>query len=676
MIAWWANLFGRRRIQVDPDGAWAALRAGRLQEATDLLGQCRANGQDSPALNRLATHIGWQQHDLGAAAGLLETALRLLPDAPLRHELEATRLAIRSPDALAQAFEGALLRDPMHPMAGTGICARLLLTQADASQVFACVEAAWGTQRENPHLCFLYGRVLVSAGRLSEATGALRDAARLAPTSGPILHQLGKLLEQTGLQSEAIDYLELSVHHAPSFEAAWIDLMRVLDLADDLDAAIDAARRFALALPSSAEGAFWIGKFSERRGDLAAASTAYESALALKPQSAPIMTNYGLLLLELGRIPQANQLLAGVATRTPADAAAQMNLGLALRFAGDLEGALDSFRTALTLAPEDAMTRYHLATTHLLRQEFAEGWDHYDARWQQDIADPRRPSGSPWTGEALEDQHLLVWGEQGLGDHIMFASCIVDAARTAKTCTVECHPRLQALFERSFPRCTVVGGSTQNDLDMLAKEHPYDVHVPFGDLPGIVRRSGSDFPGHAGYLVADEGKRRTWRTRLAGLPGQFKVGISWIGGVRQTGKTRRSMPLLTWAPLLTLPDIDFVSLQYTRCEPELEQVKSTLGVTIQHWQDAIDDLDETAALISELDAVISVCNTTVHLTGALGKPVWVLTPFVAEWRYLAQGVSMPWYPSAKLVRQQAPDDWGSVIDSVAQELVTPLGSRS
>ena len=84
MIAWWANLFGRRRIQVDPDGAWAALRAGRLQEATDLLGQCRANGQDSPALNRLATHIGWQQHDLGAAAGLLETALRLLPDAPLR----------------------------------------------------------------------------------------------------------------------------------------------------------------------------------------------------------------------------------------------------------------------------------------------------------------------------------------------------------------------------------------------------------------------------------------------------------------------------------------------------------------------------------------------------------------------------------------------------------------
>ena len=160
--------------------------------------------------------------------------------------------------------------------------------------------------------------------------------------------------------------------------------------------------------------------------------------------------------------------------------------------------------------------------------------------------------------------------------------------------------------------------------------------------------------------------------QLAELPGRYKVGVSWIGGVRQTGRARRSISLRRWAPLLSSPEIDFVSLQYTACAPEREEVKRDLGIDLWHWQDAIDDLDQSAAMISELDAVVSVCNTVVHLTGALGKPVWVLTPFVAEWRYLDQGTSMPWYPAARLIRQPTLNDWSTTLSVVTTELCAYL----
>lgn len=673
MTGRWASLFKRPRTKAHPAAAWAALHAGNLELASDLLARCRADQHDAREMARLSAQIRWQRDDVDGATALLEAALDLRPITKAREAFERLRVELQLPAAAPIPRDDAIALNPGRADAAIQKAAQLLRQLAPDS-VQDCVAVASEAHPENAPLQYLRGQLLADAGHWPDAVSAMRTAARMAPTSAYVLHALGKLLARAGQQTEAIDYLELAVHHSPTYAAAWIDLLRVLDSADDVDAGNDAARRFDAAIPEASEAAFWVGKFSERRGDLAAAAKAYEHALTLKPDWAPTMTNYGLLLLELGRIPQANQLLAEVARNAPSDPDAKMNLGLALRFAGDLDGALGLFRAALALAPSDAMTRYHLATTHLLRAEFAEGWDHYSARWQQDLADQRRPPGRPWTGDgALHGKHLLIWGEQGLGDQIMFSSCIEEIARQTRTCTIECHPRLKALFRRSFPWCTVVGGNTQGDLDLLASERPYDVHTPMGDLPAIVRRSQHDFPHHTGYLVADEAKRARWRGHLAGLPGRVKIGISWVGGVRQTGRARRSMALSTWAPMLNLAGIDFVSLQYTPCESDLGEVRTTMGVNIRHWQDAIDDLDETAALIAELDAVISVCNTTVHLAGALGKRVWVLTPCVAEWRYLARGESMPWYPSAKLIRQQTPDSWASVIDAITRDLVTEFG---
>jgi len=159
-----------------------------------------------------------------------------------------------------------------------------------------------------------------------------------------------------------------------------------------------------------------------------------------------------------------------------------------------------------------------------------------------------------------------------------------------------------------------------------------------------------------------------WKAKLAALPGRRKIGISWRGGLASTRRSLRSIPLARLSPILSVPGIDFVSLQYSDPDREVEALRTSGGPEVHVWQDAIDDYDETAALVASLDLVVSVQTAIVHLAGALGVPVWALIPAAPEWRYGGAGASMPWYPSVRLIRQPAPGSWGGVIEAVRHEL--------
>jgi ADP-heptose:LPS heptosyltransferase len=185
-----------------------------------------------------------------------------------------------------------------------------------------------------------------------------------------------------------------------------------------------------------------------------------------------------------------------------------------------------------------------------------------------------------------------------------------------------------------------------------------EFQVPIGSLP---RRLGSA----VGYLRADAQKTEKWRKRLDALGPGPKIGLSWQGGVGHTGKLRRSLTLEQLRPVLGIPGAHFVSLQYTDVTKELPEMKSA---GVHHWQEAIDDYDETAALVCALDRVLTVCTAIVHLTGALGRPAVVMVPFGSDWRYGASGERMSWYPSVRLVRQQRIGDWSGVLSSVRRLL--------
>jgi ADP-heptose:LPS heptosyltransferase len=263
---------------------------------------------------------------------------------------------------------------------------------------------------------------------------------------------------------------------------------------------------------------------------------------------------------------------------------------------------------------------------------------------------------------------VLVYREQGLGDEIMFASCLGDLMRSGARCLVDCDPRLRPLLRRSFPEIEVV-----EDIDALEMGHStgsrtIDACLPIGSLPGVFRTSRAAFEPARAYLRADASKASGWRERLAALGPGRKIGIAWRGGLFKTGRALRSLTLDQLLPLLRMQEVHWINLQHRDDSAERERIQREHGVQLTTWSEALQELDETAALVSELDLVVTVCSSIVHLAGALGRPVWTLTPAAPAWRYFLAGDSLPWYPAVRLFRQRAAGDWPPVVDDIASAL--------
>jgi hypothetical protein len=196
-----------------------------------------------------------------------------------------------------------------------------------------------------------------------------------------------------------------------------------------------------------------------------------------------------------------------------------------------------------------------------------------------------------------------------------------------------------------------------------------DWQVFSGDLPRLFRRRDEDFPPHLGYLKAEPTRVDFWRERLKRELGEGpKVGISWRGGTPRTRTQIRSIPGDHWRPILQVDGCHFIDLQYGDSGMERQELETHSGVPIAHYPEALADYDETAALICALDLVVSVCTAVIHLSGALGRPVWILTPKVPEWRYTADRSTLVWYPAARLFRQPAAGDWTPACQELAVEL--------
>jgi tetratricopeptide (TPR) repeat protein len=393
-------------------------------------------------------------------------------------------------------------------------------------------------------------------------------------------------------------------------------------------------------------------------------------ALELQPELAAAHSNLGYLLFrERERSAEGTRHIETALTIAPGDEGVLCNWCMVLQQQGRFDEMLALADRLLSGNPTLHEVRLNRALVLLTRGEFERGWKDYEARR---LLPPFSQGAQPWpewTGGSLASRRILVYAEQGLGDEIMFASCLPDVLHAAQACVVECAPRLQGLFQRSFPAARVVAargrGVAAGDH---APDHRIDCCTPVGSLPRFYRNAPSDFPRHQGYLVADRARVMHWTERLSGLGSGLKVGISWRGGVQTTRRSLRSVPLDQWLPILQCRDVQFVSLQYSNVQDELAKLSAQHGVVVRHWQAAIDDLDEAAALITALDLVITVQTTVAHLAGALGKEAWVMIPVVPEWRYLVRGESMPWYPALRLYRQQSLGDWGPLVKSIAARL--------
>jgi tetratricopeptide (TPR) repeat protein len=486
------------------------------------------------------------------------------------------------------------------------------------------------------------------------------------PRHARALHLSGLIALGVGNTSAAQDRLSRSAAYEPTPDVL-VDLAGTLILNGSHEQAVRCCMQALAVAPGHAGAYYNLGTALNRLNDFEPAIPVLREAVRLKPDYLPARANLGQALRGAGELDAARGELERVLERDPAHSNALFNLASVHHELGDYGRSDELFGRAIATAPGDHRIRYDYSLALLSRGEFARGWELHEARWEAHrLADRLDYSQPAWKGEALAGKRLLVWGEQGLGDEIMFASILPEVLVEVSSACVVCDPKLAGLFARSFARARVV--SRGGEEHAAVRADTFDYQVPIASLALHRRRGTGGFPRHSGYLRADPERIEKWSRRLATLGGGMKVGIAWRGGLPATRERLRSIPLEQWLPVLEIPGAAFVSLQHTDCSEEIAALRSSRGVEITHWQDAIDDYEETAALVCSLDLVVSVTTALVHLAGALDRPAWALVPAIPGWRYLREGDHMPWYPSVRLLRQERVGEWGSVVSRAAGEL--------
>jgi tetratricopeptide (TPR) repeat protein len=545
---------------------------------------------------------------------------------------------------------------------------------------------------------------LQQEGDLSGALEACQDVLSRHPRHARAHFELGRMYGQAGDLDSAFHHLQRAITLTPEFGGAHAALGNVHGLRGDKNVA-EACYRAALALdPDIPEAHHNLALFLKRPGRFDEALRHFERAAALAPDFSDATKERALCLIHLARYGEAEGLLGRELVRHPdtaalhacmglvchktyrltealvyyetaqrlgpVDAEFYLNLGAVLQDLGRIDEALGWYDRAIASQPDPKLRKmpiFQRALIRLLTGDFS-AWPDYEIRLEDEEL-PRRDRAFPrWTGEDPAGHIVLIHGEQGLGDEIMFASCLPEVISRAKHCVIECAPKLESIFRRSFPAATVYAATARREVLNEAATAGIDCEVPVGSLPLYFRRQVADFPRHGGYLQADCARVEYWKRQLASLGAGIKVGISWRGGSLQTRSPLRSIPLEQWLPILRTGGAQFVSLQYDASGNELDRFRADCGIGVRHWPDAIADYDETAALVSALDLIISVCTAAIHLGGALGRPVWVMAPYSPEWRYGFAGETMPWYPSVRIFRQPAFGEWMPVVGKVAQHL--------
>jgi len=498
-----------------------------------------------------------------------------------------------------------------------------------------CVREALARKADVTEYHIAHARLLLRAGNLDEALRAGNTALRLEPGSAPIHAAMAGLFHPW-----REDLAEQAARHA-------IELDPTTDLAH-----------------ANLGAALWgLGRLED-------AERSAREAIRLNPRELSYRTNLALILKDLDRIDEARALYRELVAEAPRHGSLCLDVGtLALETEGDAATARRMYRTAQVSADEP---RAYMAEALLefLEGRYGEAWRKYEAR--KKLPDQRAHHQQldflpDWDGGALKAGELLVYGEQGLGDEVMFASMLGELQQRAPRSRLLCDARLGALFARSFPDLEVIGEVREKQRARVSALHGLRCKIAAGSLGAFFRRAPGDFPRHGGYLIPDPHQVAAWQSRLAGCEGARKIGLSWVGGAHSTGRRRRSLPLEALLPVLALPDIAWISLQYTDEAQAIAALREQQGITLHDFRHESADMDELASLVQALDAVVSVCNTTVHIAGAVGKSTLVLAPFVPEWRYGLRGERMIWYPSVRVLRQARYGEWGGVI-AQAREL--------
>ena len=427
------------------------------------------------------------------------------------------------------------------------------------------------------------------------------------------------LSKELGRTDEAIAGFKRTIQLDPGLFEAYNNLGIILQDRDQLEQSVEYYLKSAQINPEFPEAFNNLGVVLHELDKPVEAEKCLRKAVQLRDGYAAAHRNLGDVLRCENRFDEAAECYRRALDADPEFVAAHVNLGLTHKEQGDLTAAIACNDRALEIDPEFVEARINRAFIWRLMGDLDRGWREYEWRWRAESL-PQRFNEPVWDGNPAPGKTLLVYAEQGVGDEIMFASCIPDVTGQVGKCIVECDARLVGLYSRSFPNAEFVARHDESCPAPASAFAKFDLQIAIGSIPQFVRSSPESFPQRERYLVPDAKRVDDWRSRLAALGEGLKVGISWRGGRRPETRRCRSTSLDLWRESLKTPNVHFVNLQYGDCRAELEALKDDGEITVHDWDDVdpLNDLDDFAAHISALDLVISIDNSTVHVAGGRG----------------------------------------------------------
>lgn len=526
----------------------------------------------------------------------------------------------------------------------------------------------------------LLGALALQTGRVEEGAQLLQRAIDIDGTQAPLHSNLAFALNALGRPRDALASASRALALKPGFPDALNNRGMALAALDRPDEALASFDQALAAKPDFA--AAWNNRSCALRdlGLAAEALASCDAALKLRPNYAQAWSNRGNALSDLNRPLEAQASYARALELAPDFVDACNNLGLTFVDLNRHADALESYERALALAPEAVETRWNRALCLLQLGRLDEGWAEYEWRWRRKrIAAAARAFDAPqWRGDApLDGKTVLLHAEQGLGDTLQFCRYASLVAQRGARVILEVQPELMRLLR---------------DLDgvaeLIERGAPlprFDYHCPLLSLPLALHTTLDTIPATVPYLHADHEDAERFRVRIdevtAGSDsGALKVGLVWAGGARahvpelRKNDARRSLAFEQLAPILDVPHARFFSLQKGAAATQLREAQAGQGAPqaaarrIVDWTDDLQDFADTAALVANLDLVISVDTSTAHLAGAMNRPVWILNRLDTCWRWMLEREDSPWYPSARLFRQPSLGDWTTVLAAVAHAL--------
>ncbi|MFQ5533212.1 MAG: tetratricopeptide repeat protein [Sphingomonadales bacterium] len=490
---------------------------------------------------------------------------------------------------------------------------------------------------------------MIARSRYQDAINELERAHGMRPGDPDVLFSLAVVSDRLGSPTKAADLYGAVLHRRPDAVEAANNLGNVLVAMGEYEAAVQTLRAAIEREPDVPELWLSLGKAQAATADRANARIFYQQALSLKPKYGEAYANLAELSCDEGNPREA----------------------------------MVHFEKAMALLPKDPQVRFNFAVTLLALGDLERGWAEYECRLKPGMsrAIDYRHGLNRWRGEPLDGRTVLVCAEQGLGDQVLFASCLPDLIARTGHCIIECEARLVALFEQSFPEATVhayEGGKTDGrwvfSYDWLSDVPPPDCYIELGGLPLLLRRNISDFPRPNKYLKAKANVSDEWRVKLGALGDGLKVGICWRSMLMTAERRKDYSDLDDWGPILSQKNACFVNLQYDECATELDRARKKFGIEIHEFPDLdqMNDFPGVAGLMSALDLVITAPTMVSGLAGALGVPTLRLMR-MREWTTLGSDFE-PFQPSVTPLFPDTPGDWDAVLEKAAAKLAHLVGS--